>query len=382
MCVRIMDKTETPLFDAEALLRPISESQPCGADIREDDAPDAPYFHLKDLRSQARALERERQIDGETGDPTQWRELAEQIPTLLAERSKDLELVAWYIEALCREHGFEGLAQGFDLARSMLAHHWEQLHPLPDEEGMTTRMAPLVGLNGGDAEGTLIQSILEVPVLAHPESGWIAAWQLEQAAEMTRLDEQKAQQRIAAGVPSEEEVARAVRETPLSDLQALSGAIGRACTAFTALSEAMDRAMEGEPQPTSHIRSALERCQSIFTHYAGERLERARATTAPETSEDDPATLDGVAAQSHGTLAQDPVRVAIDSRARALEQLRELAAFFRQTEPHSPVSYAIDQAVRWSELPLPELMQELIEDKSVRDGFARMTGVPLQDAEG
>jgi len=382
MCVQVMDDTATPLFDFEALLKPISEAHPCGDDTREDDAPDAPYFHLKDLRSQARALERQRQIDGETGDPTQWRELAERIPALLAERSKDLELVAWYVEALCREHGFEGLAHGFDLARRMLEQHWDQLHPLPDEEGMTTRMAPLVGLNGGDAEGTLIQPILEAPVLAHPDSGWIAAWQLEQAAEMTRLDEQKAQQRIASGVPSEEDVARAVRETPLSDLQALSDAIERACSAFTALSEAMDRVMEGEPQPTSHIRSALERCRSIFTHYAGERLERAWAVAASETGDDGAPMPDAEAGRDHATSVQDPVRVAIDSRARALEQLRELAAFFRQTEPHSPVSYAIDQAVRWSELPLPELMQELIEDKNVRDGFARMTGVPLQDAEG
>lgn len=377
----VMDDTATPLFRFDALLTPISEAQPCGDDTREDESPDAPYFHLKDLRSQARALERERQIDGDTGDPTQWRELAEQIPALLADRSKDLELVAWYIEALCREHGFDGLAQGFDLARSMLVHYWEQLHPLPDEEGMATRMAPLVGLNGGDAEGTLIQPILEAPVLAHPESGWIAVWQLEQTAEMTRLDDQKAQQRIAAGVPSEEMVTRAVRETPLSDLQALSSAIDRAVTAFTALSEAMDNAMDGEPQPTSHIRSALERCRSIFTYYAGERIERAQAVTASDAGSPDVEVPDGEAGQGTTKPVQDPVRVAIDSRARALEQLRELAAFFRQTEPHSPVSYAIDQAVRWSELPLPELMQELIEDKSVRDGFARMTGVPLQGAE-
>lgn len=381
MCVQVMDDAATPLFDSEVLLQPISEATPCGDDTREDDAPDAPYFHLKDLRSQARALERERQIDGEAGDPTQWRDLAEQIPQLLAQRSKDLELVAWYIEALCREHGFEGLAQGFDLARSLLEAHWDQLHPMPDEEGASTRIAPLVGLNGGDAEGTLIQPILEVPLLAHPESGWIATWQLEQAAEMTRLDEQKAQQRLAAGVPSEEDVARAVRETPLSDLQALSAAMDRARTAFTALSEAMDRAMEGEPQPTSHIRSALERCRTIFSHYAGERLERARASAARDADEG-AATPEADAAGETGAPVQDPVRIAIDSRARALEQLRELAAFFRQTEPHSPVSYAIDQAVRWSELPLPELMQELIEDKNVRNGFARVTGVPLQDTGG
>lgn len=375
-----MDDTAEPLFDFEALLRPISEAHPCGDDTREDDTPEAPYFNLKDLRSQARALERERQIDGETAEPTQWQELLDRVPELLAARSKDLELVAWYIEALCRRHGFEGLAQGFDLARSMLEHYWEHLYPAPDEEGMTTRIAPLVGLNGGDAEGTLTQPILEIPVLAHPESGWIAAWQLEQAAEMTRLDEHKAQQRLASGVPSEEDVTQAVKETPLAELKTLADAIERAQTAFCALSESMDQAMDGEPQPTSHIRSALERCRGIFFHYAWQRLASVQPTATDETG-DEPIDEESGAGARAGNSTQDPVRVAIDSRARALAQLRELAAFFRQTEPHSPVSYAIDQAVRWSELPLPELMQELIEDKNVRDGFARMTGVPLQDAE-
>ena len=35
-----------------------------------------------------------------------------------------------------------------------------------------------------------------------------------------------------------------------------------------------------------------------------------------------------------------------------LAQLMEIAEFFRKTEPHSPVTFLIQQAVRWAETPL------------------------------
>ena len=72
--------------------------------------------------------------------------------------------------------------------------------------------------------------------------------------------------------------------------------------------------------------------------------------------------------------------MAIDSRAEALAELRRLSDFFLKTEPHSPVSYAIRQAVRWSDMSLPELMQELIDDGGARSGFYRLTGVPAPES--
>lgn len=378
----IMDDQTFPVLDADALLEAVSENAPCGDDTREDASHASPYFNLKDLRIQARASEREQLIENEVLQVPQWRQLLDEIPDVLARRSKDLEFVAWYVEALCREHGFEGLAQGFDLARRMLETHWDNLYPLPDEEGAATRIAPLVGLNGSDSEGTLIQPILSIPLFTSATLGEIAVWQVEQSAEISRLDESKAQQRMEAGALSEEHVVQAVRETPESALLATHGAIERAQQAFIGMSEAMDRVMEGEPQPTSHIRAVLERCRSILMHYAGGRIEKALARDN-QAIEAHVQAADGGAESgvSRDSGHPDPVQVAIASRARALEQLSQLAEFFRQTEPHSPVSYAINQAVRWSELSLPELMQELIDDKGVRDGFARITGVPDPESQ-
>ena len=42
--------------------------------------------------------------------------------------------------------------------------------------------------------------------------------------------------------------------------------------------------------------------------------------------------------------------------------LQEIAEYFRRTEPHSPLAYALEQAVRWGRTPLPKLLEELIPD--------------------
>src|SRR5690554_8138837 len=86
----------------DRLLADISESSPCGDDTREDASPASPYFTLKDLRNQARAEERQVFSDDEPPQIPQWRQLMEEIPEVLETRSKDLEFVAWLIEALCR----------------------------------------------------------------------------------------------------------------------------------------------------------------------------------------------------------------------------------------------------------------------------------------
>ena len=52
-------------------------------------------------------------------------------------------------------------------------------------------------------------------------------------------------------------------------------------------------------------------------------------------------------------------------RSDALRRLEAVAAFFRRTEPHSPISYLVQRAARWGAMPLEEWLQEVIRDTSV-----------------
>ncbi|MEW4579906.1 type VI secretion protein, partial [Vibrio cholerae] len=48
------------------------------------------------------------------------------------------------------------------------------------------------------------------------------------------------------------------------------------------------------------------------------------------------------------------------NRDSAFHQLREISDYFRRSEPHSPVSFLLEKAIRWGYLSLPELLQEMI----------------------
>ena len=64
-------------------------------------------------------------------------------------------------------------------------------------------------------------------------------------------------------------------------------------------------------------------------------------------------------------------------RAEAVAALRAAAAWFRAQEPHSPVSHLVDRAARWSELPFPELMRDLLANHAgARSELTQVLGLP------
>ena len=167
------------VIDVELLLTPVSPDAPSGSNLRDDVSPTSPYFRMKDTRNAARAAERRADTDGQ-GDALlpEWRAIREMAPKIIAERSKDLEVTAWLIEALVRSEGFAGLRDGFRLARRLVETYWDTLFSLEDEEGIPTKVAPLTGLNGQDADGTLIQPIRKVALTKHLGDGALAGLSL------------------------------------------------------------------------------------------------------------------------------------------------------------------------------------------------------------
>lgn len=358
-------------FTVDELTLPISEEFTTGIDPRSDISPSSTYYLLKDVRNSARANERRALIDEESVSSiiSEWLPILEKVPASLAVDCKDLEFTAWYIEALCRKYGFKGLTFGFQLAAKLIELYWDELFPLPDDGDLSERIAPLIGLNGIDGEGALIAPIKAIFVTDGVEP--YSTWQYEQACEVDRLSSEKQQKKFSAGVASLEEIQQSIKETNKSFYIELNQDIESAMRAFSQLSAAMDKAMLGDPQPTSYIRKCLESCSIAIKHIAKDILADDQSIAVedntPEENED---------AASSSVFA---VNEQVNTREQALEKLDEIAKFFRKTEPHSPMSYAIEQVVRWSELSLPELLEELIVDGDARNGFFKLSGIKAEE---
>ncbi len=63
------------------------------------------------------------------------------------------------------------------------------------------------------------------------------------------------------------------------------------------------------------------------------------------------------------------------NREQALEMLNAVARFFRQQEPHSPISYALDSMVERARMPLFELLADLLPDEDVRTRVLQNAGI-------
>jgi type VI secretion system protein ImpA len=366
------------ILDFTQLLVPISEAKPAGEDLRTDPSPTSPYYAVKDARSANRAAERQMLVDGDDGTAPDWRPVLKNGSKALAEKAKDLEITAYLIEALVRQHGFAGLRDGFRLARELVERFWEGIYPLPDEDGLETRLAPLTGLNGQDGEGTLISPILRVPLTEGSSVGPFACYHIQQALALSQVKDDNARaKRMQEGAVSLDMIQQAVAETPREFFAQLLPDLTQCQDELATLAHALDAKCGSHAPPTSNLRNALATCRDLLYQVAEAKLPReAEPEEAPPAAE---AAADGVAAaapRAGAVLSAD----AIQTRDDAFRLLLKVAEYFRRHEPQSVVSYALEQAVRWGRMALPDLLSELISDEAVRGQFFKQVGIRALEA--
>jgi type VI secretion system protein ImpA len=346
-------------IDIDSLLQPVSESAPAGADLRADVAPTSIYFRLKDARSSARAAERRAETEGGTsGLLPEWQTILTLAPKALTENSKDLEVVAWFIEGLVRADGFAGLRDGLHLARGLVEQYWDSFFSLVDEDGLATRLAPLAGLNGAGNQGTLIQPLRMVPVAKPGDGSLLAVYHYDQARALANVADaaQRARREAAGEVPMERFMA-AVNESGgefyIGLLEDIDGGLAELTLLGTALQERGGR----DAPSTSDLAKVLSSIRDTVATFAADLVTRALAARAA-AAESGQGTAGAGAAAAGNAGAGGPLR----GREDALRTLQQVAEYFRKNEPHSPISMSLDDLVRRAKLPFAELLAELLPD--------------------
>lgn len=350
-------------FDLAALLAPAPGEAPAGSDLRADGSPQALYLRLRDARAEARAAERAGDAgDVETaGPPPQWHTIRELAVEALAQ-SKDLEVAAWLTEALLRSDGLRGLCAGARLMAGLVEDFWDGLFPLPDEDGIATRVAPVAGLNGLSGEGTLIQPLRRITLFVRPDGAALQFWQYEQSAALAGIaDAARRQQRIDAGVLTFETVENEARAAGGAHFTVVHRQAAAAAAAWQELSDALDRHAGSEAPPTGRVRDLLAQVIAV----AGQFAEPGAAAAEPS----EPAAPEAVAGPSPAAAG------AVGTREEALRALSAIADYFRRTEPLSPLAYTLQEAVRRARMSWPELLEEIVPDAATRGAILTSLGI-------
>lgn len=359
-------------IDMEALLAPIAGDSPTGVDLREDFSPQSPYFRLRDARAEARAAERaaESAKPGEESPmPQQWRDVRTLAISALSGKSKDLEIAAWLTESLVRTDGLRGLAAGAHLIAGLLEFWDSNLFPMPDEEdGMLTRVAPVAGLNGEGGGGTLSQPLSKIMLFQKPDGLPLAMYQYEQSeilAQETNAD--RIAKRVAAGVLPFKDLEAAAKAAGAAHFVAQRKLAKAALAEWRAMGDALDTKAGSDSPSTSAVRGQLEKFFDVFNKFA-----------PPEVEEVAEVAEEAVADAANGEAGSGPVIVRaapVITREDMLRDLTRIAEYFRRTEPQSPLSYTLDEAIRRGRLSWPDLLAEVVGDANVRGNILTQLGI-------
>lgn len=375
------------ILDLETALAPLEAGGGAGEDPRADGTPTAPYQRLRDARSEARAEERERDSNpaDDGAPPTQWRDVLRLGTEILAKRGKDFEVAAFMTEALVRMHGLAGLMAGTRLLDGLLEHFWDNGFPqpeedLPEDERMEGRSAPISGLAGESADGTVMQPLRRLAVFRRPDGTVVTFHQWLQSEDAAAIPEEaRRKARYAAGVlelPKAKQEAAADAAT----VRALGLAARRAARAWQAFSARLDERFGRSSPSTRRVSELLAKMEEVAVSIVGpipDPVEEQAAAAAEEGA----AEAEGEAGAEAGGVA-GPRRGAVRTREDVIRQLEEIAEWFRKTEPHSPLAFTLEDAVRRARMPLPELLAEVLPDAAARKAMLTVLGIMVREEGG
>jgi type VI secretion system protein ImpA len=352
----------------DLLLAPLSAAHPCGADINGG----MTYASIREAR---RADGPNQGVWEKTvAKRAEW-DLAEQLcMTCLRQESKDLNVCAWLCEAWIHQHGLAGLADGLTLMDAMLTTYWEQVHPLPEGGDLGFRSAPFEWLNRN------VPLALRSAELAPGTGPGGNAFTLAEWDAVLRAERQLA--RVAAAKPGRPSAPPALAPEQTGRIHFAAAAAMAPHDYYPRLAAQLERCGQAAQQLGKTLTSSLGKDAPSLT--ALWDVLRSCVGAAEELGGAAPPAVDAVSEISDqagygGDLAGAPAhRHGIVSRAQAYMLLAEVADYLHYTEPHSPVPYLVRRACAWGDMPLEELLVELLDNESNLKQIFRLLGTGRQ----
>lgn len=362
-------------MNIEALLAPLDGDLPCG--------PDLSFSAEFDQIAEMRRADDPSLAQGEwvtSLKVADWPGVARQCTELLTRQTKDLRLAQWLTEALALTQGYAGLLQGLQLCTGLCQNHWHHLHPQADEGDMDQRVGNMTWLL------QRLASLSTACPLTRGRQGAAYALQHLQLAQQWQSQQERSPHEAARQAPDHQltpdQFMRALRETPKDELRATLQAV-RACEQQVLAWQGVVDAHLGADGPSfAAAKEALAGAAHDIERLAREVGALAEAgVAAPDAGVEDEARVPSSADDTDAASAHGSARGPLRSRAQALQQLRDVAAFFRRTEPHSPVAYLAEKAVKWGDMPLHEWLRKVVKDQGSMSHLHELLGVEPEDGE-
>ena len=367
----------------QKLKEPVNEQQYCGTYIKLDRQA---FRALRNVYNEANSAARkllqtpdESELDElNENNINSWKRLSDQLCETFQKQTKDIELLSWLmVSQLYLDDTLIGFKNTLDLLNTLLTEHFDELNPVIPEasikaqdeagklrESLDFKMAAFSQMVGiGESDSILYAPMSQVRLLGNVS--YFAYQSAEMKGECPKLREDLKKD-VSANADKYKTTIETLKQckTLCNDIYVL---LGSKCQP------------SGIQTPNfMFIINHLDRILKSVGFLTGFSIEDKKEQTAEEPVQDNnasspaepqTATVQTVAVQTAGVVNNSQSFELLSknsevTREQVFEELANIAKYFRSTEPHSPVSYLIEKAIRWGHLSLPELLNELISDQA------------------
>jgi len=347
---------EVPSGPVDAILAPLAPAAPCGPALRYD-----PVFTAVRL---AREEDDPSLPMGQWERPLKcadWAAIEGMCTDMLASRSKDLQIAAWLVEAMLRQHGLAGLRDGLRLLEALVRLYWPQLHPVVDDDGdVDARLAPFEWINESFGTSVRLHAVLLTVDLDQPVQLTLAAWERMTAQELAPEAPAAGRARpvvLAEPEPTRAAIAAAALGMGPEVAQAVA-LVGECLDVLEAIAAFLHAQLGDDAPNLGKLESALVS--------AARMLSQLYAACAAQEDDDMPGDAGPpapVAPAPLAAVAAAPAGPQWRNRAEAYATLGALADYLSAVEPHSPTPFLIRRAVNWGSMSLPDVIAEIIREE-------------------
>ena len=281
-----------------------------------------------------------------------WDEVIKQCEQLLTERSKDVRLVAMLAVAISFRHGIAGIRDAFAFLSEFVGRYGGAMHPGPARKAYKSlpavprlvaaaaRVAPLT--NEPESQICLLRQEVAVYLDGNPKD-----LSPDVAVRFRDMEISRAA------------VDKALKATPAEYTRDLLQTVDEATANVEAAQQAISNWLKDtldkdyishEFKDFGELRQTLLACRRLVASVVTD--------SEPKPSPPDPPSK-AAAARVSELPGERPA-----TRQQAIRGLELIRQYFVDNERHSPLPFLLDRVIHWAELPLPEVLKELLGDQS------------------
>jgi len=327
-----------------------------------------------------------------------WQDVNDTCWQALTEKSKDVEIVCWWIMSLAfQQNSITKISAALELLPPFFEKFWPDVQPfLPEDKLKATSPEELASLRAEFQLKPIIQ------LLGESTASGLLYMPLQMLSLVGEVDHSQYLSASKSGKLAE------LKILVKKDFPKLQSGITDTILALNLAIESLNSLDVWLKKTTASLsisvisaqflRSNLSDCLMAIKHLVGDSysvwpLDQVSPIVKDMPQNNNTSIADQVTDSSaivqaalQTTSIQQPssftTQVNLANRDQAFQELRKIADYFSKSEPHSPVSFLLEKAIRWGYMSLPELMQELMKgNDNVLAQVNLITGIDGEKAD-